>query len=273
MMTPDLYGKVNDVERYGAKLDLVTNGTLLRGERLLRTLARTLALLWVSIDGATAGTFESLRHGARFDDVLGNLRAYLKIRDEAPPVERHPIHYTYILMRRTIRELPDFIDLAKDLGGCLVNAVHLVLFTPEMEGEGLADDPELFNEWREKALERAARVGIWLQIPPPLPVPGREPEPGAAGAGQLPERCYFLWQRVYVTPLADIVPCCLAGMPSIGNLRDGPFHEIWNNGTYGEMRRRVHGPDPMGPCSTCYLIHRSPQQGEFRRTAPAPVLE
>jgi MoaA/NifB/PqqE/SkfB family radical SAM enzyme len=55
---------------------LTTNGTVwnARTERVLGGLDTHIA---VSVDGMTAATFESIRVGARFDEVMGNLERYL----------------------------------------------------------------------------------------------------------------------------------------------------------------------------------------------------
>src|SRR5262245_65093098 len=70
MMTPNIYGKIRDMEQFGVKLEMVTNATLMKGEKLLKRMARTMGLLTVSIDGATPETYNALRVGADLDEVM-----------------------------------------------------------------------------------------------------------------------------------------------------------------------------------------------------------
>ncbi len=73
--------------------------------------------------------------------------------------------------------------------------------------------------------------------------------------GPPPIKCWFLWQRVYVAPFGEIVPCCLAGMPNFGSLQQESFFDIWNGKTYRDYRQHVFTDKPLGKCKTCYLIY------------------
>ena len=223
LMTPRLPSKIRDMERYGVRLEMVTNGTLLKGEGLLRALARVARLMIFSLDGATPGTFNSIRVGADFDQVVSNIRRFNEFRLMVPPERRPEIKFNYILMKRNIRELPEFISLAKELGASAVVCTHMVLFEKGLEDEMLENHPELSNRYTREAEERARKLGIGLVLPPPFPegeegTKGGETEDGETDAGEgrkdLPgrnlsgdgeeeyrgERCPFLWQRVYIGP-------------------------------------------------------------------------
>jgi MoaA/NifB/PqqE/SkfB family radical SAM enzyme len=87
-----------DLVRYAAARDVRTgfntNGVLLRRQRSRELIAAGLAWLHVSLDGATAATYEDVRHGTafapqpgQFDQVVANLRDLL---DERSAVRRYP---------------------------------------------------------------------------------------------------------------------------------------------------------------------------------------
>ncbi len=265
MMTPRLPEKLADMERFGVKLEMVTNATLMKGDALQERMARIMGLLTVSIDGATKRTYDSLRIGADFDEVVGNVRAYNRARHALPAEQRAPLHFNTILMKRTLPELPDFLRLAKELEAQHVTVAHLVrMVADESVGEEMLDTS---LEWKQRANEMLARaaevakeIGLSVNLPPPFAVAAadgtRPPQPA-------PIRCWFLWQRMYVGPFGDVVPCCLAGIHVTGNVRDSDFFTQWNGPLYREMRRRVHSDDPYGACKDCYLIHRTPDTGDF----------
>jgi len=287
LMTPSLPSKIDDMLRYGVMLEMVTNGVLLEGDGLLEKLARAAHLVIVSLDGATAGTYESIRVGARFEKVMENLRRFNEFREARPPESRPRLQFNYILMRRNIEELPRFVELAAGLGAEAVICNHLVLFEEGLEEEMLEKEPALSNRMTALAADRARELGIHLVVPPPFPEgseespkeeepPGPEedePDPGSLGeegeeGPYRGERCPFLWRRVYLGPRGEVVPCCLAGVESFGSLKETPFLEIWNGPKYRLWRARVHTNRPAGPCGSCYLINRNPTRADFRKTRP-----
>jgi len=272
MMTPHLPEKLADMERFGVKLEMVTNATLMKGDPLLARMARIMGLLTVSIDGATKATYDALRVGADFDEVLANLRAYNRHRHALPKERQAPLHFNTILMKRTLAELPDFLKLAKDLDAQHVTVMHMV-HMPNTE-ESMRD--EMLGgsrEWKQRTndvLAKAGEVARQLQLSVNLP-PAFSLANGAGPAGRKPDpiRCWFLWQRMYVGPFGDVVPCCLSGIHANGNVKESDFFTQWNSPLYREMRRRVHSPDPYGPCKDCYLVNRSPDTGAFDQATKA----
>ncbi|MFH0947251.1 MAG: radical SAM protein [Planctomycetota bacterium] len=266
MMTPRILEKISDMERFGVRLELVTNASLIKGDLLAERLARRMGLLTVSIDGATPETHNRLRVGSDLKQVLANLKLYNTHLNRLPEAERAPIHFNTILMRSTVDELPDFIRLAKDHGGSHVTVNHLVLleegFRHEMLDQSLASKQHT-NDVLERAREVATELDISVNLPPPFVIERGAEEPAAPPPD--PIRCWFLWQRLYVGPNGDVVPCCLSGIHSNGTVAGSTFAEQWNNGMYREMRRRVHSARPYGACATCYLVNRSSDTGKYDR--------
>lgn len=287
MMTPQLRSKIEDMLRFGVRLEMVTNGTLMKGDGLLEKLATASELITVSVDGARAETFHSIRPGADFNEILDNIRRFNHFRSLLPEGERPRLNFNYILMKRNIRELPDFVDLAADLDAHTIIGSHLVLYEEGLEEEMLIHDPGLSNAYTAAAQERAAARGVAIQLPPPFPEEGANPsppvdesvdreksgeEPGSGDAESAGkdgtysgEKCYFLWRRVYIGPHGEVVPCCLSGIEALGNLKENSFPEIWNNGRYKRLRKFVHTLNPPAPCKGCYLINRNPDSADFKK--------
>ncbi len=269
MMTPRVFEKLEEMEHFGVKLELVTNATLFRGEKLVERLAQRMGLLTVSIDGATAETYNRLRVGGDFDEVIGNLRHYQRCLQAVPEGERAPIHFNYILMNSTVDELSDFLRLAKDLGGDHVTVSHMVLLEPAFRHEMLdesEDSKRRTNDALAQARDVAEELELSVNLPPAFHSEDADQAASTAAAAD-PVRCWFLWQRMYVGTYGDVIPCCLSGIHANGNVKESDFFTQWNSDLYQEMRRRVHGEDPYGPCKTCYLVNRSSDTGQFDKTA------
>jgi MoaA/NifB/PqqE/SkfB family radical SAM enzyme len=282
LMTPRMEQKLEDLERYGVKLEMVTNATLMmRESRFREQLLRNLELVTFSMDGATRQTYNSVRTGADFDEVVGNISAFCARRIEIPEAQRPRMHFNFILMRRTVAEAPRFVEMVHRWGGDEIAFNHLVAFHPSLQGECLSGHRAYANEHMRRTREVAQALGVKINIPPdfatgagdPEPEPAAtdtersEPTPAAAEladprarpCGPPPLKCWFLWKRVYLTPFGDVVPCCLASMPHFGTMRDKPFWDVWNNDTYQDYRRHVYTDSPVGACRTCYLVWQSPE--------------
>ncbi|MBZ0153159.1 MAG: SPASM domain-containing protein [Planctomycetes bacterium] len=270
LMTPRMAQKLDDLERYGVKLEMVTNGTLMmRESRFREQLLRCLELVTFSMDGATRATYNSVRTGADFDEVVHNITRFSERRLELPAASRPKLNFNYILMRRTVAEAPKFVEMVHRWGGDQIVFNHLVTFHPSLKGESLNYCRAYANEWQDRTREVAKALGVTISIPPnftdvasPEPaavaVAGGEAKPAAKPArpcGPPPIRCWFLWQRIYLTPFGDVVPCCLAAMPHFGSLKKDTFFDIWNGPTYQSYRQHVFTERPLGKCRTCYLIY------------------
>lgn len=273
LMTPKMDQKLADLERHGMKLEMVSNGTLMMKESKFREqLLRTLELVTFSMDGATRATYNSVRTGAEFDEVFANISNFAERRLEMPVALRPKMNFNFILMRRTVAEAPKFVEMVHRWGGDQIIFNHLVTFHPSLKGESLNYCRAYANEWQDRTREVAKALGVHISIPPnftdtgvpteaPATAPTVAPQPASAvksparPCGPPPIKCWFLWQRVYIAPFGDVVPCCLAGMPAFGNMQKTSFFDVWNGDTYRNYRQHVFTDRPLGKCKTCYLIY------------------
>lgn len=149
------------LQRYGCHAHLFTNGELI--DRRIEWL-RDLDRISVSLDGATADTFETLRRGGHFERVVSNIRT---LRAAAPQAE---LVTSTVVSRLNLREIADIVALADSLG---MDEVHLspVDHTPSLElGE---EDAPVFAEQLAQALVRRGRVRIINNLQPWHFLPGR----------------------------------------------------------------------------------------------------
>jgi hypothetical protein len=69
----------------------------------------------VSLDAGTKATFERIRRGAKWDTVLRNLKS-LRDQKAAGKLSRPRLHMSFVMMRSNIQELPQFVEIAAELG-------------------------------------------------------------------------------------------------------------------------------------------------------------
>src|SRR4051794_26299808 len=106
MMHPRFFDMVAHATARGIRVGTNTNLTLLNGNRAERCVTSGLADLHVSIDGATAATYERIRVRAKLDRVLQNLAALIEAKkglNSSTPRLRMVV----VAMRQNLAELPD----------------------------------------------------------------------------------------------------------------------------------------------------------------------
>jgi radical SAM protein with 4Fe4S-binding SPASM domain len=267
LLSPHLLDMVRHAAARGVEVGFNTNGTLLKRPIADRLVAAGLGWLHVSLDGATARTYEEVRHGTdlkphagQFDRVVGNLRGMVAARNG---LARPRIQLVFVAMRRNVRELPDLIDLAADVG---VDSVWVQNLSHDFGDTGSTEAYGPMRDYvREEALfgkeakhargifaaaaERARELGVELRLPR-LEEPSRRA--GAPG-------CSWPWDAAYVTHRGEVQPCCMvmgSDRATLGRLDESSFEEIWTGSAYEQFRERLLGDEPPDVCVGCSLYRR-----------------
>ncbi|MHC4515622.1 MAG: SPASM domain-containing protein, partial [Planctomycetota bacterium] len=326
LMSKGLDRVLDKAREFGIRAEYYCNGTLLN-DRMARLILPTLGRLNISFDGASKATFESLRRGARWDTVLANVKGIVAAANELPPDQRPQIGFACTLMVANIRELPDLVDLAADLGVDFVCAAHVLPGTAEVQSESLFHHQEMAQECIDHALERARERGMpfsvqpldnlistvaatdemtsphfrsgsnedgvvaglparevhtdkWRPWPPGVPVGAdadkvaarqaarAEPAAREHDSGKTPKpiwTCDYLWGKLYVAHDGNTAPCCVPGVPGLGNLVTRGLEEIWNGDLERSMRIGLVRQEPAPCCRGCQHIREVTDPAEVRR--------
>ncbi len=260
LLSPHLLDMIRHAARRGVHVGFNTNGVLLTRGVARALVAAGTGHVHVSLDGATAATYEDVRHGARhaprpgqFERVVANLRGLLAARGDA----RLPrVVLVFVAMRRNVEELEALVDLAADIGVdelWVQNLSHVFSDTDPAgrydairsyaQSEALFADPEtaaFAAEVFSRAATRACEHGLKLRLP----------ELGASAAGS----CTWPWDGAYVTHRGHVQPCCMvmgADRATLGRLAEQPFTEIWHSPAYRRFRRALTTDDPPDVCAGC----------------------
>jgi radical SAM protein with 4Fe4S-binding SPASM domain len=260
LLHPHLAEMVEAAKARGIEVGFNSNGMLLTRARAERLVSLGLDWLHLSLDGATAETYEGIRSGADFERVAGNLRG-LREAKRAAGADKPWIRVVFVAMRRNLHELPDLVRLLGEWG---VGELHVQGLSHDFddtdpagayagirefaETESLEKaDPKAVEEVFARAREQAGRSGVQLRLPVPNAVPQREP--GRPG-------CSWPWDAAYVTSSGTVQPCCMVmgdDRVSMGNLADADLAEIWNGEEYREFRSGLLGDTPPRVCAGCSL--------------------
>jgi len=239
----------------GVPLTVSTNGVHMTPEAS-RTLLRS-RVRWVnvSLDAGTDETFRRVRKGApSLPDVVANMRAMAAARSETGRADV-VLSIGFTLMRSTITELPEVLQLCRDVGFDLVSTRHVEAYTRDMADESFWFDQTGFNDARETALARAAEMGVALYMP-------RAFEPRPERRGHLP--CQEPWRSAVILGNGDVQVCCVPGPGMrMGNLNEQPMEAIWNGPAYQEFRTRVNSTNPPVACAHCPMWRLENNRGSY----------
>lgn len=249
LMWPHFEYMCEKMEEYGVLLDLTTNGTLLKENKidLIENIARDVK---ISFDGAHKETFESLRKGAKFDSVTENIKCLVQ-RIKSNPHRTISLQMT--LMKSNYLELPDLIELASKLGVDKVKGYHLFSFSPEMDRESLLSYLDNYEQALNASIRKAKELGLDIELAePPLKI-GDEIDLKLI-------TCHLPWYESWIDIDGSVYPCHSNDGMDIGNIQNNNFIEIWNGDFYREIRKAMAQDEPIWNCKGCGMLYEKKEE-------------
>jgi MoaA/NifB/PqqE/SkfB family radical SAM enzyme len=133
---PDIISMITQVKACGARVEMITNGTLLTREISRELIQSGLDVLWVSIDGATPESYADVRLGAALPEVTANLTAF---REERWNVQKATpeLGFVFVAMKRNIHDLPAVMRMGYYLGVKRFLVTNVLAYSREMSKEVL----------------------------------------------------------------------------------------------------------------------------------------
>jgi MoaA/NifB/PqqE/SkfB family radical SAM enzyme len=255
----------------GARVEMITNGTLLNARRTREIIDAGLDMLWVSLDGASPESYADVRLGAALPEVLENLEGFRRAR--------HPGHrptpeigIAFVAMKRNIADLPEVIAIGRRHGATRFMVTNVLPYTEELRQEmlyerTLSDITYLPSAWLPTLNLPKMEINE-LTSEPFLKALTSNCNVTFAGnnLGGANDVCSFVesgsltigWQ-------GDVSPCPplqhthssylhqyqrLSRRHIVGNVRERPLLDIWLDPAYVEYRERLHS-FAFSPCTAC----------------------
>jgi radical SAM protein with 4Fe4S-binding SPASM domain len=262
LLHPDFFNMVSYAVSRGMRVTTNSNMTLMDSERAEACVRSGLSWIRISIDGATAETYESIRKGGRLGLVLKNIglirQAKERLRSPAPR-----LFFVMVVMRRNIHELAKMIRLAAICGIEQVFAQHLCYDFIDSAASEAADRLRLFVEAESLLQEEQGRVEahfhealslsreLNIELRLPALVRSRRSPRDESGT-----RCDWPWRSAYITYDGTALPCCVIAFPdqvNFGNMAREGVRQVWNNEAYQQFRSLLVSPEPHSLCRSCAL--------------------
>jgi MoaA/NifB/PqqE/SkfB family radical SAM enzyme len=268
---PELVNMVARAKSAGARVEMITNGTLLTPDISRRLIAARLDRLWVSLDGARPESYADIRLGAELPQVLANLAAF---RSARPPAHKPmpEIGIAFVAMRRNVADVPELLRLGAQLGARYYMITNVLPHTPEMCNEilyesALSEISYLQSPWvpaiNLPKLDVNERTGDLLYQ---VLRSHRNVTFAGSNLGSGNDRCPFIdqgaaavgWDGAF-SPCLDLLHehvSYLHGRPRhtrryvVGNVAERDLLDLWNDPEHQAFRSRVEHFE-FSPCSFC----------------------
>ena len=260
MMHPRFFDMVTHAAGKGIQVTTNSNLTLLNARRAEACVTSGLARLHVSIDGATAETYERIRVRSHYDRVVRNL-GLLREAQARLGGDRPTVQMVVVIMRQNLHELPDLVrfahhwamsglfvqHLCHDFGESSLPSHYRPMRDFVQSQTLLEEDPARVDHYFGEAQAVAVALGVDLRLPRTRP---RVHPPGTPGR----KRCGWPWTGAYVSYQGYAMPCCMISTPdrlNFGNMMERGAEAVWNDPAFDAFRDQLASDDPPEVCKSC----------------------
>lgn len=271
LLHPDLTDFVASVKHLKARVELITNATLL-GEDVARKLIEArLDMLWVSLDGATPDVYAHVRTGAELPRVLEHVKKFRELAD-AVTGSSPGVGIIFVATRSNVGQLPELLRLADRLRVRRILVSNVVAYSPELKDDSLFDqslpvDPHPADTRRRRlTLPRLDPAALSAEILRGIHHSGWVVESAGGNTSTARNRCPFVDAGAVAVRHDGRVSPCLPLMHdhsthllsarsdwrafTVGSLEETSLEDIWSSPAYQSFRQRVQAFD-FAPCTAC----------------------
>lgn len=163
LMSKSLDRVLEKAARMGIRVEYFTNATLMTPRRI-ELMLETAGRIFISFDSARKETYERLRRGAKFDQVVSNLRNLMTAVRALPDEHRPVVGFALVLMSHNVTDLKLLIDLAVELGLDCVAGTHVIPNVKKVQEESLVHQVDRARILLGEAAEYAVQRGMPFRV-------------------------------------------------------------------------------------------------------------
>lgn len=246
--------------KYKLKLNLTTNGSFpIKGvEKWSELLIPILSDIKISWNGATKQTHEKIMLGSKWEQVLSNLQAFIRVRDEYAKTGNNRCSITLQLtfLESNVGELSDIVNLAIELGVDRVKGHHLWAHFDEIKDQSMRRNKESIKKWNQE-VRKVFEITKIKKLPngksitlENISLLDENAVSDLAPGGP----CPFLGKEAWVNTEGQFSPCCAPdnlrkGLGNFGNLKEKTLEQIWTSSEYNDLRESYLSKDLCKRCN------------------------
>ncbi len=253
LMNREFMPIVEFLKSRGIYIMMNDNFTLMTEKTARRVVELGIDHIYLSLDGATKQTYESIRVNANFEKVVANAKRLLAIKREMGR-KTPEVKINCVVCLSNYHELPAMVELAREIGIEMITFVNVVTFdnTAGLDTDAVRRE---VSANLDEAFRRARKLGILvkLELFEKLPV----------------QQCDFPWRRNFVTYTGHVHPCCYTTQSgdrqaqngrSIGNLLEQSFAQLWKGARHTALRRKMKQGILPSECEHCPMFTGAPDR-------------
>jgi radical SAM protein with 4Fe4S-binding SPASM domain len=249
LLRKDLFQLLGLMRERGLEVHLTTNGVLLT-PLIIASLKQLGVRVAVSIDGATAATYESIRGVASFEEVVE------QTRNCAQEGLLSAIDFT--ILKRNYPEIPAIFRLAASIGAPKITLIGL---KPCRDYSSELLSPREYEEAIKLTCQAAQETGVEFFFDEPyfwatvkeLGLTARLPEDGAGVVISSTSAC-ALGDYLFIESTGEVKPCSFAPLV-LGDVSEKPLGEIWSEMLVSPFLHRLKDPESRtGYCQRCQYL-------------------
>lgn len=291
--SPNVSDQIDYYAKLGNKIVTNTNLSVLN-DRLINQINDYFEWLEISVDGATATTYESIRKNLKLDIIKKHLA---RLKEECPNVRKH---IATVIMRQNVKEMPQMVELAYEAGAQIITFMTLnANIIIRNSFDEMCNYPNALAYYSKLALKKGEELGIPVIVPNmnmldreidsqaveeelakmesiPMYKSDAEVEEMLHTASIVDEYlkdndeiqrdtipsnvkchgiCDWILKQSYIDLNGNVAMCCRNQSFFMGNVNDeGSFGTVWNGPFYQKMREIFYSGYVPEACLKCGLI-------------------
>jgi len=248
---PLLHPRIFDMITEAAKRDIWTrvnvNGSLLKvNDNYRRLIDADPGEIQISIDASTKKVFESIRRGARFEQIVENATLLNAYADERGVLKTRS--WT-VVQQANFAELLDIVSLGARMGfKRMTFSIALSFWGLDAwarTNKAFDVQPEMVLEKAEALIRKGKESGIEVTF--------WDGSSKYALRGDTKNLCAWIFERAFISSDMRLVPCCVLADPGIADFGDArDFVKLWNSPVYQKFRALHFEGNIPDFCKQCY---------------------
>lgn len=230
------------LDKYPVKKYFVTNG--MRLDKIKDWLFKYhVDIMAISLDGAKAETNNTIRINSDLDFIVRELKDIVRIKKEKK-LNYPYMNFVMTMFNRNIKELPDLVRLASDIGLEEVKGVYLTVFSKNLLNETLYNQKDKVK----RIFAEAERLGEELNVKIKLPYL----QDFDIAENKEHKDCFTAWRDFFVGSDGYIRPCQSNALKFFKYDKNMSFEDMWNSKEFQAFRNEVNTDKMCEGCKRCY---------------------
>ena len=247
LVNKDFLEMVKFLEKKVIYVTFADNFTLLTEDVAKTLILANVNKIFVSLDGATKKTYEKMRVGANFEEVLKNIRNFVELKNKMK--KKNPdLIIRFVPTNQNIREMPLMVELAHKLG---IKKITIPPFYVSENNYFLEIGEAEFNKFKTESVKLAKKLKIKLEFQDPDKKPITQ--------------CIRSFGSLFITQEGLVLPCCyiyprsnheeLEAKHNFGNVFKQSIREIWTSDKYKKFRKLIRNGKAPYLCNGCHAFY------------------